>query len=72
MWVPHKELKKKKIKPLRYQKEGCSRRTVAFGEKFFFYSSFFSFIFFLRFTETCLSDFVGINTKSALRDEGYA
>ena len=33
----------------------------------------FSFLyFFLRFTETCPSEFVGINTESALRDEGYA
>ena len=37
------------------------------------FNFFFSLIFvFLRFTEIRSSDFVGINTKSALRDEGYA
>ena len=33
---------------------------------------FFSFRFFLRFTKIWPSDFVEINTESALRDEGYA
>ena len=32
---------------------------------------FFSLVF-LRFTETCPSEFIGVNTESALRDEGYA
>ena len=71
MWVPHKELKKnqKRIKinllgraPERKKK----RETFCF--KFFL---FFSLVF-LRFTETCPSEFIGVNTESALRDEGYA
>ena len=33
---------------------------------------FFFSLFFLRFTEIRPWEFVGINTKSALRDEGYA
>ena len=68
MWVPHKKI----IKKNQTIKISNGRMQPTFGEKIFFYSSFFSFIFFLRFTETCPSDFVGINTKSALRDEGYA
>ena len=32
---------------------------------------FFSLVF-LRFTETCPSKFIGVNTESALRNEGYA
>ena len=72
MWVPHKELKNKnqtiKISKGRMQPTDSS----VCREFFFFIQVFFSFIFFLRFTETCPSDFVGINTKSALRDEGYA
>ena len=38
----------------------------------FIYFSLFSSYFFLRFTSFGPSEFVGINTKSALRDEGYA
>ena len=39
----------------------------------FVFFSFFSFLYFvLRFTSFGPSEFVGINTKSALRDEGYA
>ena len=33
---------------------------------------YFSFQFFIKFTKIGPSDFVGSNTKSALRDEGYA
>ena len=36
------------------------------------FKNFFHFRFFLGFTKTCPSEFVGINTESALRDEGYA
>ena len=68
MWVPHKEIKKKN-RTIKISKGKDAADEL--GEVFF-YSSFFSFIFFLRFTETCPSDFVEINTESALRDEGYA
>ena len=39
---------------------------------FYFHFSLFSSYFFLRFTSFGPSEFVGINTESALRDEGYA
>ena len=39
---------------------------------FFFHFSLFSSYFFFRFTSFGPSEFVGINTESALRDEGYA
>ena len=39
-------------------------------EELYFYFS--SILFFLIFMEICPSEFVEINTKSALRDEGYA
>ena len=40
--------------------------------RLFIYLFIFSFQFFIRFTKIGPSDFVGSNTKSALRDEGYA
>ena len=43
---------------------------VARIQRVFF--KFSSLNFFLRFTKTCPSEFVGINTESALRGEGYA
>ena len=46
------------------------RREDAESLKFFLV--FIFQIFFLRFTKTCPSEFVGINTESDLRDEGYA
>ena len=70
MWVPHKELKKNQT--IKISKGRMQPTDSSVWREIFFFSSFFSFIFFLRFTETCPSDFVGINTKSALRDEGYA
>ena len=42
------------------------------GSGEFFFYIFSLLVLFLIFMETCPSDFVGINTKSALRDEGYA
>ena len=66
MWVPHKELKKKKHKHNIKQRHGCS---LFF---YFFIFSFYSFNFFLRFMSFGPSEFNGINTESALRDEGYA
>ena len=68
MWVPLKE-KEKKNKKLK-SKQMTGDRTK-WGDRIFL-KKFFSFSFFLRFTETYPSEFVGINTKSALRDEGYA
>ena len=71
MWVPHKELKKKKKKMTKQkQKKKHTGEQNQSGDIFFYY--LFSLNFFLRFTETCPSEFVGINTESALRDEGYA
>ena len=68
MWVPHKELKKK-IKKEEIERDGERRREKWEGE-FFFFFLFITFI--LRFSSFRPSDFVGINTESALRDEGYA
>ena len=71
MWVPHKEYKnKKKFEKQTKGKQTDGRTEDEDKEKILFY--FFSFRFLLRFTKTCPSEFVGINTKSALRDEGYA
>ena len=71
MWVPLKEKEKKhKNQKLKSKEE---LQTESLQKKFLFFFKKFSFLyFFLRFTETCPSEFVGINTKSALRDEGYA
>ena len=73
MWVPHKELKKKKkddkTKKKKHQMTGEQNQKERF---FFFFYCLFSLNFFLRFTETCPSEFVGINTESVQRDEGYA
>ena len=60
-----KEKKKNKITTLKVWAFGGDSGEVIF--------SFISFInFFLRFSSFCLSEFVGINTESALHDEGYA
>ena len=61
-----KEKKKRtKIKTLKVWAFGGDSGDVIF--------SFIFFInFFLRFSSFCPLEFVGINTKSALRDEGYA
>ena len=69
MWVPHKELKKKN----QNQTIKISKGDAADGLKFFFFiiQVFFFFYFVLRFTSFGPSEFVGINTESALRDEGY-
>ena len=69
MWVPHK--KKKRIErkeDVRWKGTGEENDS----EGFLFFFSFYSLRFFLRFTEIGPSEFVGINTKSALLDEGYA
>ena len=63
--------KKKKTTTTNKHEEFKQRRTKQ-DEKREKFLNFFSIIFFLRFTETCPSEFVGINTESALRDEGYA
>ena len=70
MWVPHKELKKKtKEDEKATKKHTAGRMKIDMEKKNIF---FLILIFFLRFTETCPSEFVGINTKSGLCDEGYA
>ena len=70
MGPTHKELKK--IIKAKHQIGRTAKRIVQpeIILIFFMFSSFQ--IFFLRFTKTCPSEFVGINTESALRDEGYA
>ena len=67
MWVPHKEFKKKRTKGEMGERTYRVRESVQ-RVSFFLILSFQ--IFFLRFTKTCPSEFVGINTESALRDEG--
>ena len=68
---PTLKKKKQKLKK-KNQKEIALgvRREDAKSLKFFLV--FFFQIFFLRFTKICPSEFVGINTESALRDKGYA
>ena len=66
MWVPLKKNKQKKSKGKKAD-GGMRQRSE---ERVFLF--FFSLSFFLRFTKIRPSDFVGINTKSALHDEGYA
>ena len=67
-----KEKKKIKQKETKREMGGRTYRLRESVQRVIFLK-FLSFqIFFLKFTETCLSDFVRINTKSALRDEGYA
>ena len=65
MWIPHTELKKKHKDIKRHGRQKAE-------EEFSLFLNFILLVFFLRFMETYPSDFVGINTKSALRDEGYA
>ena len=76
MWVPHKEFKKKKktkTKQTKHKRKQAELKEWQRGRDFKIFFNFFSFqIFLLRFTKTCPSEFVGINTESALRDEGYA
>ena len=72
MWVPHKELKKKKEDDKTKKTSNEDGRAESEFRRDFFFYYLFSLNFFLRFTETCPSEFVGINTESALRDEGYA
>ena len=71
MWVPLKE-KEKKIKQSKFEIKNLKElQTVQ--TKVLFFKIFFSFLYFvLRFTSFVPSEFVGINTESALRDEGYA
>ena len=58
----------KKKNKMNKKKIRCSREQ---RNEFFLFSLFF-YRFSLRFTEFRRSEFVEINTKSALRDEGYA
>ena len=69
MWVAHKELKKIIIKRCKAS-YGKKKKTDAAETEVFF--SFFFSSFILRFSSFCPSEFVGINTESALCDEGYA
>ena len=73
MWVPNKELKKKQKQNKRktnvMERTDAERDSAEEKKNLFFFSSLY---FFLRFLSFCPSDFVGINTESALRDEGYA
>ena len=62
-----KEKKKKKKPNIRLASDREAERV---GETFVLF--LFSFYFIIRFTKICPSEFVGINTKSAIRDEGYA
>ena len=63
--TPKEKEKKNKIKTLKVWAFGGDSGEVIF--------SFIFFInLFLRFSSFCPSEFVGINTESALRDEGYA
>ena len=75
MWVPYQKKKKKNNnKKTKQQSNGWMndrRSSVRIRDTESFFLNF-SLSLFLRFTETCPSDFFGINTKSALRDEGYA
>ena len=66
MWVP---LKKKKLIQITWRRKQMAEWRG--GDKFLFFI-FFSLRFILRFTKILPPDFVGINTESALRDEGYA
>ena len=71
MWVPLKEKEKKNKKSKVKSKEKMEFANREFSESFVF--KFFSFLYFvLRFTSFGPLEFVGINTESALRDEGYA
>ena len=65
-WIKKKQNKNKHTKESLRKK--MDRMRVMYRKVF----EFFSIIFFLRFTETCPSEFVEINTKSVLHDEGYA
>ena len=56
----------------KHTKESLRKKMDRMRVRYIKVFEFFSIIFFLRFTETCPSEFVGINMKSALRDEGYA
>ena len=66
MWVPLGKKKKTqtKLKSLAAGEDKEERRSL--------FLIFFSILFIIRFTKICPSEFVGINTGSALRDEGYA
>ena len=67
MWVPPKKKIKQTTKEMKTKRKAES---VSEGENL--KKKNFSIRFFLRFTEIGPPDFVGINTESALRDEGYA
>ena len=69
MWVPYE--KKKIFENKRNETDrGMLRKKKQTAEELYFYFS--SILFFLRFMSFLPSKFVEINTKSALRDEGYA
>ena len=69
MWVPHKK-KEDIIKSSLGRTEETNWREREREETILFLN--FPLSFFLGSTKIGPSDFVGINTKSALRDEGYA
>ena len=71
MWVPHKELKKKINKDAKHVEKQMQQKRLAQRENCFKKKNF-SLLLFLRFKENRPSEFVGINTENALRDEGYA
>ena len=70
MWVPLKEKEKNQNQKVIKIKREDGNGEVEEREKVFFLN--FPLSFFLRFTKIRPSEFVGINTKSALHDEGYA
>ena len=63
-----KKIKKNKITNQSFHYSHGQKQKVRDFVNFYFYFQIFS----LRFTEFRSSDFVGSNTESALRDEGYA
>ena len=62
---------KKKIKKDKNQFAGGAPERKKVRRFVLIFFLFFSLVF-LRFTETCSSEFIGVNTESALRDKGYA
>ena len=67
---PTSKEKKRRIKQNIWRQS--KQRESVVGSFIFFLNNFSFQIFFLRFSGFCPSEFVGINTESALRDEGYA
>ena len=72
MWVPLEKKNKTKQNQNIKGEMGKDVRVVEKRKEFFSFCFYFILRFFLRFKENRPSEFVGINTESALRDEGYA